>query len=1125
MPTQIVQTRFGPHPVEVPELITDPERLRMLQQVTETELAKRQGLPAREIIRSTIEEPTPLLDPLGRTDAPQLRAAPPSAQPPPTPPPERGTTEQILRSLGFLLGGAGMAVPSVAGIPGDIMNLEAQVLNALGIRDPLTGQPFQRVPIGGQELRTQFRRLPELLGMEPAPVPETGIERTIERIGEEGGQAVLTVGGLGRVGQALTPGLGRRGVSTTMAQRMMTTGQVLRNPVPALVDVTQAIARLPQRKLLMLESAVAAVEATAGQMSEEVRNHPIVTMAIQLLVGHGADQTMRLIGFAKSRLGKTKRRLQKEEATREEVMTFLSRQANFRPREAEANLTRAAELIARQPDAPPMSLAQLTGSPALVVAERRTRDIVPEIEAAQIVRDQATDIALTNQIDALGGMADADLGMEQLAKQLNALRVGEESAAAQRFERTKRFLRSVQREAVQASQRTIATHRNSLRRASDNAKQEFARIDDEAAALRTQLLTGRGPDVRNPARAVERGSQIRQATKNRIDKFFRIEAPEQFAIEGNVGAPAPGLFQRIDDLKAQHIAAQESGQVSGVAFPDQEIALFRRALSQQADVEGALPIAAPASLEEALMAGSGLGAPEQTFDPTTAIVTLEQLQDLRSNLLRTMRLRGPNRFSTEMLNAVNDASVGIAQQSGRQDIIEQYERARAWYRDEIPKYTTDAVRRIMQRGQSFRDPLTGQNVALAPAAVARQFWRKQPNIGAQAQAMEQFRSVVGDNQVAVNALTEHAIADFFTSGTINPRTGRINPADWRKWLSENQEALTVLDTMQPNASQPLRDITSLHERVEQFAQHAKATERRLQQAEAGKDPLIKAAQTDIVSTNAAYERFLQEAAIARDAEMKQITLNALGATSPDIEANVRSLVAENDPRQLRLNMEMLRQRVEQSPNPEQAMNGLRRLFHDAMIDKAQLSQFVEDPSSPQLTRQLSPGKMQEFRETYKGAYAALYDRDHLKAIDDWIDLLAMIRRNRNIPTGFGTEQPDGMRITKELEVLLRTVQPTALVPLTRRVIRLGLMRLGKAGIEKLAERHDGAMAQLLNEQLFNPDIAFWLNNLRNWKTKGPEMNIRMVHAWMLKLGLEERESQVQQQSPPQETAEMRAMFP
>ena len=88
------------------------------------------------------------------------------------------------------------------------------------------------------------------------------------------------------------------------------------------------------------------------------------------------------------------------------------------------------------------------------------------------------------------------------------------------------------------------------------------------------------------------------------------------------------------------------------------------------------------------------------------------------------------------------------------------------------------------------------------------------------------------------------------------------------------------------------------------------------------------------------------------------------------------------------------------------------------------------------------------------------------------------------------------------------------------------MKIGVKKIEQIAALHDSAVARVLNEQLFHPDLSFWLNDLRQWKTASPQMRIKAFKAYRIWLGIQDKEHDAgRRQEPPRTDAEFKEMFP
>lgn len=1118
-----IQTQFGTFTVDV-DIESDAQRQAIIRAIEEQEAAKR-APSIRGELQQAVQQVSPALpDPLGRADAPTIRTAQPGDRPPPTATQaqslgERPAVEDALRKLGLLLGGAGMSVPTLAGLPGEILNAVPTLGNLIA-----PGEPFARLPIGVPEARQAFKGIPEALGLPPPLQPETMGERFIERAGEEVGGNVLALGGIARTGQALLS----RGIRPPPPGALPVSKlQTLVRPTPGIIAITQAVAQMPQGRLQALEGVIAAMQAGAGQLAAEGGATPLEQMGTSLFIGMGADNALRMLGKLGRMTLAQRKRLTTGEVAEKEVMDFISRQLNLSPDQSETNLRQAIALRESiGPDAPQPTLGQAAGSPAVIAAEFSARTQFPQINARAILQKEQQALAAANRIQSLNANIprDADLGMQAVVDRLRNTRTQAATRANTDLSRAQQRLTRINDAMQRASEGQRQARLAALRREASIAKSRFNALESESAVMRSDVLQGK--DLADPQAVFMRGSRLRKSLADLRNSFY-----DRFATRyGEVGdaasqaaSPQPAFFERIEALRAAHIDEQAKFPTSRIRFPDNELQGFQQALAQSPDAPE-IPQAPPASLDEAL--AQGFGAQAQAPDVSASHVSLQQLQDLRSNLLAAIRQGRGGRYYNQLLDVVNEASVDVATSSGavgtRNDLIA----LNTAYKQEVGKYTTGPIADVLARGRRVRDPITGVDVRIAPTAVAKQFWAPRVDPGDARARMEQFRQVAGGDTQAVDAMVEHAIADFYTAGVIDPKTGRIKSSAWKSWLESHAEQLAVLDEMRPGTSQRLRRLANVQSEVDIFGERAQTAQSELDRSLSGKDPEEQLIHRSQAQSTRAYEAAMQEASANYDIAMKQAAFDALGATDIEASQNVRRMLSEPEPRQLRLNVQELKSRLSNHPDSETAMNGLRRIFHDAMITRAQIGQFTEAPTSTELSRRLSPGQMQSLRKRYNAAYRELWDADHLKSVDDWTNMLSVLQRNDRRPLGFGTEDPSGMSITKDLRLLLRTIQPTALVPLHRRVMRQVAMKVGIKKIEQMASLHDAAASRVLNEQLFNPDLAFWLNDLRTWRLASPELKTKAFKAYRLTLGIEDRERDAAEKAEqPRTDAQLRQVFP
>lgn len=319
-----------------------------------------------------------------------------------------------------------------------------------------------------------------------------------------------------------------------------------------------------------------------------------------------------------------------------------------------------------------------------------------------------------------------------------ARRPRREDAIRQHLERKRALQGEFATQQVEAETAMRGRIESRTERLQAQTERAIAKAEEREARLAQGLESPRGERA-----DVERATshEIRELTFQEWENF-QHEARGQY---GGLQADAvygkhPEYVQSLEDTRTQAEADNRQDR-----FPSREVQDFEDSVR--------------ATIKQATPAGQD---PRAVTDIRQEDITAPQLMAFRSKLLAWERQHGPSTYSRQLISETQDAMTKLAKDSNRPDLMREFEKVSAWYKEKVTPFTTPLGADILERTSegwpatiNYTNPETGK-------VEQRQYKFRVPNSnlaskildGPSGEGIEAFVQVTGGKTQAKAALEE-----------------------------------------------------------------------------------------------------------------------------------------------------------------------------------------------------------------------------------------------------------------------------------------------------------------------------------------------------------------------------------
>jgi len=523
-------------------------------------------------------------------------------------------------------------------------------------------------------------------------------------------------------------------------------------------------------------------------------------------------------------------------------------------------------------------------------------------------------------------------------------------------------------------------------------------------------------------------------------------------------AGTTGLFRTHGGLSLQQMA--DAAAESGFLFEGDTVELLdavRESMKHGKTYSFRNTTALGDPIDAAYLAGAGNQADASLRDVT---VTLNDLQRLRSHVLRESRqLVGPDtgnqrRLLTDFRQMIEGRMETLAREQGHPDVLDALTQANQFYRQNVPKFATGAGERILrQRNGVYRT---------SNARVIREFL-KTPEDAAQ------FVDGIGSRDAALSAVEQYMDAELYLRA-VNPETGRLKIPQARQFLQDRDPMLRMF----PELQERYQDIAGL----ERKAQRVEDAASRL-----GQRALRRVDQSEELQDAMRYAEDAEAFAQTRKARLAKDPGQAILANTLD-NGGLAQIMQRQD-----ANTQLMRLADQVQDNPDAKTAIARGMWEEFLRREGTRTGRDAISDNPILADK----SLQNFLTRYGSTLQHIYGAEHVANLRKVANGLQIARAADRPPLQMGSPTAELLQSQKGFAASTGS-EILGAMPMIGAKFRL-MRFVGRQALHYIADKREGAINQLTQEMLYDPDISktfAMLKDPKNAKAAGARLKAHLI---------------------------------